>query len=113
MAKGSLSYVIGRGEDASIPISRDENTVSREHAELLVLNDSRLYLIDRGSANGTFMKKNSTWVPVKQSYVSMTDVVKFGEYEIAVSELLSMLPRSMNKLRPKRNPATGEIEWGV
>jgi pSer/pThr/pTyr-binding forkhead associated (FHA) protein len=77
---------IGR-KGANIVI--DNEGVSRHHAELTVTDNGKYYLLDCGSSNGTEIRKNGLWQPVKQEFVRPEDEVRFaGRYAMTVQELL-------------------------
>jgi hypothetical protein len=77
---------IGR-KGANIVI--DDDSVSRHHAELTVTDNGKFYLLDCGSSNGTEIRKEGGWKPVKQEFVRKEDEVRFaGRYAMTVEELL-------------------------
>jgi pSer/pThr/pTyr-binding forkhead associated (FHA) protein len=79
---------IGR-KDTDIVLEDPEKQVSRLHAELTVTDSGRYYLVDCGSSNGTAIKQQGNWKPIKQEYVTADDEVRFGGYySIRVSDLL-------------------------
>jgi len=82
------TLVIGKGRTCDIILA--DETVSSIHAEIIVLNNNEIYLRDRNSTNGTFLK-NKKFHKVEQAYLSPTDVVKFGLCEIALKDLLEYL----------------------
>ena len=83
---------IGRkGTDIVLEDSKKE--ISRLHAELTITDHDRYYLVDCGSSNGTSVKREGSWQPVKQEYVTKDDEVRFGGfYQITVRELLNKAP---------------------
>lgn len=79
---------IGR-KDTDIVLEDTEKQISRHHAELTITDNGRYYLVDCGSSNGTAIKQNGAWKPVKQQYVNADDELRFGSYySIRVSDLL-------------------------
>lgn len=76
---------IGRGETSDRRLS--DPTVSRRHAELVVLDDGRLYLSDCASTGGTFVEQNRAWEPVRQGFVDAEARVKFGNVVVRAAEL--------------------------
>lgn len=121
---------IGRG-DTEVDLSPDVS-VSKLHAELVVTDDGRYYLTDRRSTNGTFLYRpgapgrEERWERIAQCYVNAHDEVMFGEYRIAVSDIVDRAapaPQPGPHPRPggggqrpiarpgqiRRNPQTGEI----
>jgi FHA domain-containing protein len=77
---------IGRkGSDIVI----DDDSVSRRHAELTLTENGKFYLVDCGSSNGTEVKSDGGWKPIKQEFVREDDEVRFaGQYTMTVRELL-------------------------
>ena len=116
-------YKIGRNSVCDIVV--DNGGVSRRHAEILVLEDGRLYLTDCASKNGTWILREGRHRPVRQTFVQHTDRVCFGSVQMTVAELLRRIqpPKPVqgdaaqsrdtdNSLpggRVKRNPETGEV----
>ena len=114
---------MGRSPYADIVIA--DPSVAEYHAEIVVADDGRVFVVDCGTASGTWrlMSDSSrvSWAPVRQDFVGRGDVLRLGEYERAVSEILS--PGSAradteNSVRREtirsggrlsRDPATGEI----
>jgi len=124
------SLLIGRG--AHCDISLDDDTVSREHARLELLPGARLDLADLGSSNGTLVEDGQQWRRIEREEVTPDQPVRFGEHEVALRTLLEAFPAFAVVLqggewsevllerdahdslprheRPRRNPATGDIE---
>ena len=86
-------FSIGRERKCDIVLADD--SVSRYHAELTVLRDSKLLLTDCKSMNGTFLvredNEKSNGKPVRQSLVSPMDTLRFGDVKISVNELLESI----------------------
>jgi pSer/pThr/pTyr-binding forkhead associated (FHA) protein len=79
---------IGR-KGTDIVLEDAEKQISRLHAELTITDSGRYYLVDCGSSNGTAIKRNGAWKPLKQEYVTGDDEIRFGGYySIQVSDLL-------------------------
>lgn len=111
------TFVIGRSRRADIRLSDD--TVSRMHAELTLAGSGRLYLTDRGSLRGTWIRDSGEWKPHRQGDVHRETELRFGRFRIKLSDLLD--GRSIDSLegrtgkgsvsvRPRRNASSGEIE---
>lgn len=116
------NYRIGRSDICEIQISG--STVSRIHAEITVSGNKYL-LVDCDSSSGTFVQQNGQWKPIRQTYVDLNDIIRFGNYETSCIALISMIPSTKSThgeesmqskdvdSRPvgqvKRNPLTGEI----
>jgi len=79
---------IGR-KGTDIVLEDSNKQISRLQAELTITDGDKYYLVDCGSSNGTSVKREGNWQPVKQEYVTKEDEVRFGGfYTITVRELL-------------------------
>lgn len=113
------TYMIGRTSSADILLPEAATAASRVHAELIVTDKGRLYLVDRNSTNGTWTQSADGWKKLTQDYVQPEDWVIFGDYGVKLSELLPQIvtrqpekePEVAPQGRPKRNPETGEIYY--
>jgi pSer/pThr/pTyr-binding forkhead associated (FHA) protein len=81
----SRTYVIGREGH----IFLDDMTVSKQHAELQILN-GEIYLRDLGSTNGTYLVKNKRLVAFAEGYVQINQPVVIGNKQYTVRKLLEM-----------------------
>ena len=95
------NYSIGRGRGCDVLLTHV--SVSRRHAELAVGADGSLELRDCGSTGGTFIVRGEKEIPVSNSPVKPADILRFGEYDIPVADLLSLIPEK------KREPAPAII----
>ena len=107
---------VGRSRDNDIRLT--DRTVSRRHAELTVAHDGRIYFTDCGSKYGTHIRTGSGWQPIRQRFVDTNDLLRLGDFQIVVRELLARMsvgdaPESPASRRPagpvERNPSTGEV----
>jgi pSer/pThr/pTyr-binding forkhead associated (FHA) protein len=81
-------YSIGR-KGSNIVVPDAQKQVSRRHAELTVTNQNTYYLVDANSSNGTYLKRDGKWVPLRQGFVQPQDEVRFGAKALMrVSDLL-------------------------
>lgn len=128
--KGHIEVlVVGRANTSSRPdieLPAAEDTVGRRHAEVTLGANSDCYLVDLGSSNGTFVSENGKWKKIQQVALSSNTPVRLGSYETTISELLRFRrqatppplptaivappPEPQANRKPRRNPATGEIE---
>ncbi len=93
-------YRIGRDPDINdIVIGDSTETMSRQHAELTVARDGRLFYADTGSANGSFRADGDHWVPLERDYVGNHETLKLGEYKISVTALRGLVP-----MQPDQTP---------
>lgn len=115
-------YRIGRGSEVDIQI-RDKS-VSRVHAELIATRQGAFYLTDCGSTGGSYVARDSTWVPIRQAFIGPTDALLLGHYQTTARQLIAMagqgnrrsaaeptpVPKEDRRRGPvRRNPSTGEI----
>lgn len=116
-------YSVGRTQ-ADIVLEDPEGTVSKRHAELTVAEDGvrKLYLVDCGSSNGTFVQREGRWERITQDTVGADDLLRFGSSKVRMQDLLRRLPARLPAgieapppartiLQPYRNAETGEIEY--
>ena len=83
---------IGR-KGTDIVLEDPQKQISRLHAELTITDGGRYYLVDCGSSNGTSVKRQGTWKPIKQEYVTEDEEIRFGGYySVTLRELLTMTP---------------------
>lgn len=79
---------IGR-KGTQILLDGGDSQISRLHAELTVSDKGTYYLVDCGSSNGTFLKRDGAWKPVRQEFVTEGDEIRFGSTLVTtVRELL-------------------------
>ena len=122
--------VVGRANTRSQPdieVPASEDTVGRRHAEITVGANGDCYLVDLGSSNGTYLATGGKWKKIQQSAVELNTPIRLGSYETTISALLRFRrqaappplpsafvarpPQPQQPARkPRRNPATGEIE---
>jgi len=81
----SRTYIIGREGH----IFLNDKTVSKQHAELQILN-GEIYLRDLGSTNGTYLVKNNRLVAFAEGYVQLSQAVVIGNKQYTIRKLLEM-----------------------
>ena len=84
------TYIIGRDPTCDIVLTDD--SVSRQHAELIVNEKGVLMLIDQHSTNGCFIQSKGVWESFSQEIVNSQNLVKFGNLEISVEDLIASVP---------------------
>ncbi len=82
-------FTVGREKTCDIPIADD--SVSRLHAELTLLDGGQLFLTDCNSSNGTFLIRQGRSQRVRQEFITPADEVRFGEATFPVEDLLAVL----------------------
>ncbi len=121
-------YRIGRGSDVDIQI--DDASISRIHAELVATQSGSYYLTDCESSNGSFVWRDSVWMPIKQDFIGPTEHIALGTYQTTATQLIAMTAQgnryntenlhSHEERKPlpaddlpkgsvRRDPGTGEI----
>jgi pSer/pThr/pTyr-binding forkhead associated (FHA) protein len=79
------TYIIGREGHIYI----NDPTVSKQHAEIQILN-GEVYLRDLGSTNGTFLIKNNRLVPFHEGYVQLHQPIVLGNRQYTIRSLLEI-----------------------
>jgi len=82
-------FTIGRERTCDIPIADD--SVSRLHAELSLIEGGKLFLTDCHSSNGTLLLRDGQSRRITQELVRPTDRIQFGSVVLAVSDILASI----------------------
>ncbi len=93
------------GRSATNDIVVDHRTVSRKHAEIDILDDGMFHLRDNDSANGTYVKIENTFHRSAEARVGEADIVRFGNFESSVANLILLAQKRPTK--PRRRAAAG------
>lgn len=72
------------GRDKSNDVVLQELTVSRNHAVIRRLGGGDYYMVDSGSANGSFVNQNRVVVP---KLLNHGDVISVGQFDMVFSQL--------------------------
>ena len=88
-----LHVMIGRNPQSDFRL--ENGSVSRVHA-VLKSQGEVLCLEDRGSRNGTYVRRGEVWQRIDRADILKTDRVRFGEHEVNVEDILKS-----TKKRPK------------
>lgn len=94
-------FTIGRERTCDIPIADD--SVSRLHAELSVLEGGKFFLTDCHSSNGTTLLRDGATRRISQEVVFATDRIQFGNVILSMSDILDSL-RSRTPHAPQQQP---------
>jgi RsiW-degrading membrane proteinase PrsW (M82 family) len=86
------TYIVGR--DPACDIRLADDSVSRRHAELLLLDDGRLEVRDLGSTRGTSVRRSGQPVSVGGEPVDVGEEVTFGELSVPLETLIDMVSSS-------------------
>jgi hypothetical protein len=82
-------FTIGRDQACDIPVADD--SVSRRHAELTLIEQGKLLLVDCQSSNGTAVLEDGRPRAIRQAFVTPSDHVQFGSVVLAVSDLVDAI----------------------
>jgi predicted component of type VI protein secretion system len=108
MQAGSrVTLTIGRSGRCSIVL--EDPSVSRMHAEATVTSNGRVFVIDRNSSQGTFLDRGQGPEPITQQFVTLDDVVFFGDARMSGSELLEQ-GRRRSAMAPHPEPPPRESD---
>lgn len=91
------------GRSATNDIVVDHRTVSRKHAEIDILDDGMFHIRDNDSANGTYVKIENTFHRSAEARVGEADIVRFGNFESSVANLILLAHKRPTK--PRRRTA--------
>ncbi len=82
------TFIVGRNPDCDLRL--DHSSVSRHHAEIILIPDGRYYVSDRNSLNGSRVYRDSKWQKIRQEFVNATERLRFGKHEVPASVLESL-----------------------
>ncbi len=77
------------GRAASCDIVVVDPTVSRRHAELVEVGPDLFAFTDRGSTSGSYRMVEGGWQPLTRAEVRGCDVLRLGDYETTLADLLA------------------------
>lgn len=123
------------GRDANCDLVLEHPTVSRVHATIELAGDGRVWVVDKGSRNGTFLQRNGAWIRVARVSLCVGDSIRMGDCEVTLSRLTGVFGKHAGARlgekrfllrhgaagadfddpgfalsKPRRNPVTGKIE---
>lgn len=86
-------YIVGRTGD--IKLHSKDDTASREHAELIIVED-KVYLTDLASKNGIFkLSERGQKSRFSEGWVSLEERFLFGDCALTVAEMLQQVGERM------------------
>jgi len=103
MSATTRTFIIGRGRDCDLLLTH--SSISRRHAELVVEPDGNAAIRDLQSSGGTYLLRGGKEIPVTETKLKPTDVLRLSSYDISVKDLLSLVPEEQSVLKSKRLPA--------
>ena len=83
------TFILGR--DASADITIADPSISRRHAEIVLLDDTRLFVRDLGSANGSTLIRGGARTPLAREVLGRGDEVQFGDATLTFDALRDIL----------------------
>jgi hypothetical protein len=83
------TFTVGRASDCDIVLADD--SVSRRHAELVLVAGGEVFVTDCRSTHGTHLIQNGLVAPLHQGVVQPHASIRFGDVTMAVSEILDAL----------------------
>jgi RsiW-degrading membrane proteinase PrsW (M82 family) len=90
------TFILGR--DASADITIADPSVSRRHAEVVLLDDTRLFVRDLGSANGSTLIRGGARTPLAREVLGRGDDVQFGDATLTFDALRDILLDKLGRL---------------
>lgn len=84
------TLAIGRAKDCDLLLTH--SSVSRHHAELTLGTRGGVRIRDLQSTGGTFVVREGREIPAGETQLKMTDTLRFGDYDITLSDLLLLIP---------------------
>jgi len=89
----SRKFTLGRATTCDIPIADD--SVSRVHAEILMVGNDRMLVRDLGSQNGTVLLRQGREFKLGEETIFLTDTLRFGEVTLAARDVFEALSSSV------------------
>lgn len=102
MIRQLRTFVLGRDKACDVVLA--DETVSRKHAELTFLEDGQMFLTDRRSKFGTEIAGPARKKKVNQEFVTLAEVVRFGEMEVPVADLVESIRKRFPDLAVRPQP---------
>ncbi len=105
----SQNHSISIGRSPACAISIADDTVSWNHAELVINAKKQLFITDCGSSNGTFLvKKNGDIKQIRQSVIEDQARVRFGSCEFSAQMLFEL---AKEYLQQKTTTTPKTLAW--
>jgi len=108
---GGKRYTIGRDKDCDVAIA--DESVSRVHAELIILDGGKYLLSDKASSNGTSIIDGGQPHRITQAQVSLHDRVQFGSVVLSVGDLVEVIQSKSAKSHPVAISANTPVPLGT
>lgn len=85
----SVKDIIKIGRSSSSDYRIQSESVSNDHAMLIISQNNEYFLIDCNSTNGTRILNQNRGKMINQSNVSIDEIIFFGDHECRVKDVLS------------------------
>ena len=107
----NAAYLIGSAPDCHIRLERPE--ISAYHAQLIVQN-SRIQVMDLGSSNGTFINKSTDPLFANQNFAILPGtVIRLGKnVELLVSKAELKVPQTEKSSAPAEKKEIYDVDKG-
>ena len=106
MSDQMKSFIVGRGQQADIALQED--SVSREHLRLEIIDETTCIVEDLGSSNGSYVLRDGKRYPIERAKVLYSDALMLGEYQTTVASLLhGARPVEPSAVRQSNNNSPG------
>lgn len=89
------TYLLGRSPECDVVIH--DKSLSRLHAEVICQEDGQVYVTDRASTNGSYVRDGSGWRKIRQVLLMPGDAVRLGDVELTGKHLRDMCMRRAAK----------------
>ena len=93
------------GRDLQCDVVLADASVSRVHAELVLFDDGRLFVRDRGSQNGTVVVRDGARQQLGAQFVEAGDSVLFGDLDLSFETLREMAAGAVGQKAQADNSA--------
>ncbi len=98
----SRRFTVGRAPSCDIPIADD--SVSRVHAEIVIIGKDRMVVRDLGSQNGTILIRQGREFRLGEETIYLSDSLRFGEVTLAAREMFEALGPENPPAPPEPTP---------
>jgi RsiW-degrading membrane proteinase PrsW (M82 family) len=99
------TFILGR-DASSADLAIADPSISRRHAEIVLLDDTRVFVRDLGSANGSTLVRRGARTPLAREVIARDDVVQFGDVSLTFEALRDMLFEQLGRA-PAAQPEDG------
>ena len=85
--------LLGNSANPNNDIKVNDPTVSRNHLQVIYLDDNRIMVEDLGSTNGTYI--NTKDRPIRRKEIGLEDEILVGNYKFSGAEILKELKKKI------------------